>query len=225
MSPVALVYILLVGVFAPAMAVRGARRVRGTFLPPRSVLFRGVLLSYAVLGLLSWLTTRALGLPWFAVRPLVPRDAAWVLGALALLLAWLPISWRTRPAAEKRRLLSLVPTTGGQAALWIAVSAGAGFFEEIAWRGVLYVLVLGLVRERWVAAALCSISFGISHSYQGGRSMISTGLIALLQHAIVFATGSLVPAMIVHFTYDAIAGFVIAALARRDEARETAGAA
>jgi membrane protease YdiL (CAAX protease family) len=215
--PAGLVYIVVVGVFAPFVAVRSARRLADMpRLPSRAVLARSVFISYALMGVLSWWVARSIGIPWAVVKPLTARDVLCAAGALALLLAWAPIGWRTRPARERERLAGMLPDTPARGALWIAVSLGAGLFEEIAWRGVLFANVAWLVHSPWLAAGLCSISFGVAHAYQGPRGVVVTGIIALLMHALVALTGSLLAAMIVHFLYDAIAGFLFAAFARRE---------
>ena len=48
--------------------------------------------------------------------------------------------------------------------------ARAGVFGEVARRGVLYAMVVRIVKPPWVAVALCSLSFGLAHAVQGPRS-------------------------------------------------------
>ncbi len=224
-APVGLVYVVVVGLFAPYVALRSAGRLaRAGVLPSRAAVARSVFVSYAILGLLSWAAARACGVPWIAVRPMTPRDALAALAVLALLLAWAPIAWRTRPEPMRRRVLAMLPETPGQGVVWIAIAAGAGFFEEIAWRGVLFTLLAWLLKSRWAAAILAAASFGIVHAVQGRRSMLVTGLIGLLQQGLVAFTGSLLPAMLVHFVYDAVVGFLFRAGARRDAAAAQAAA-
>jgi len=223
--PAGLLYLLVVGLLVPYAAVRSAQRMAKLDRPlTRAVLARSAFLSFAFLGLMSWGTAYAIGLPWADVRPLSARDALWAAGALALLLAWAPVGWRTHPARDRERLAAILPGTPAQAALWVALSAGAGFFEEIAWRGVLFANAAWLLGSPWLAAALCAASFGVAHAYQGSRNVAVTAAIALVMHALVALTGSLLAAMLVHFLYDLFVGFLFRELARREAAAARATA-
>jgi membrane protease YdiL (CAAX protease family) len=221
--PAAAFYMLFLGLVAPALSLVNARRLaRSTLLPPRSVMARGALMSFALLGGLSWVVARAVGIPWAVIRPLDARSAGLAIGTLALLLAWAPIGWRMRSERHKQRTLAMVPRTPGQALAWIGISLGAGVVEEIVWRGVLYACVAWLVKSPWLAVPLCAIPFGLVHAIQGARAMLITSLIGVLMHLLVLATGSLLPAMLVHFLYDAIVGFLVRELGRRETLRAAA---
>jgi len=215
--PAGAVYVLLVGLLAPILAVRSARRLESAGLTlTREILVRSAFFSFALIGALSWVTARLVGIPWAAVRTPDLRDALLVAGALAVLLGWAPLAWRTRPVIERARLLAVLPRTPGQAAVWVAMAACAGVFEEIAWRGVLFANVTRLLPSPWVAAVLCSASFGAMHAYQGRRGIVTTGAFALLMHVLVALSGSLLPAILVHALYDIGVGLLFRALARRD---------
>ncbi len=215
--PAGAVYVLLVGLGAPVLAVRTARRLEAMSQPlSRELLVRSAFLSFVLLGALSWVTARAIGMPWAVVRSPDLRGALLVAGALVLMLASASVTWRTRPASEREELLAVLPATRAQAAVWVAMAIGAGVFEEIAWRSVLFANVAELVHSGWMAAVLCSASFGVSHAYQGRHGMVATGAFALLMHALVALTGSLLPAIVVHALYDIGVGFLFRELARRD---------
>lgn len=215
--PAAAFYILFLVVFAPVLSIVNARRLaQAQFTPSRSMLARGALSSFAILGLFSWLVAWRVGIPWTVIHPLDVRSALLAAALLALLLAWAPIGWSMRSEREKRRTLAVAPETPAQALAWIGIALGAGVIEEIVWRGVLYACVVWLVRSPWIAIPACAIPFGLAHAIQGARGMLVAGIIGALMHGLVLLTGSLLPAMLVHFLYDAIVVFLLRTLGRRE---------
>jgi membrane protease YdiL (CAAX protease family) len=215
--PAAAFYVVFLVVIAPILSISSARRVgRSQLVPSRAMLARGALSSFAILGLLSWLVAWRVGIPWAVIHPLDLRGALLGLGLLVLLLAWAPIGWRMRSEREKRRTLAVAPETPAQALAWIGIALGAGVIEEIVWRGVLYACVVWLVKSPWIAIPACAIPFGLAHAIQGRRGMIVAGLIGAMMHGLVLLTGSLLPAMLAHFLYDAIVVFLLRAIGRRE---------
>jgi membrane protease YdiL (CAAX protease family) len=53
-----------------------------------------------------------------------------------------------------------------------------------------------------LAVLLTNVAFGLGHAYQGREGMLKTGLVGFVMSGIVLATGSLVPAMILHAIID-----------------------
>lgn len=98
--------------------------------------------------------------------------------------------------------------------MWIALSLSAGIGEELVWRGVLPALIALLTGSLATGIALSILSFALAHAIQGLRSVLAIAGIAAAFHALVFISGSLYPAMLVHFAYDVIAGFTYARFAR-----------
>ncbi len=86
----------------------------------------------------------------------------------------------------------------------------AGISEEITWRGVQTALLSNLTGHLWIAAIICSISFGLAHSIQGWTSSTIIVFFALGFHALVWLSGSLYVAMAVHVVaYDITAASVM----------------
>jgi membrane protease YdiL (CAAX protease family) len=221
--PAAAFDILFLCVVVPALSIVNARRLgRSELLPSRSVMARSALASFVLLGGLALLVAWRIGIPLGPIRPLDARSALLALGTLALLLAWTPFGWRLRSERQRRRTLAMVPETRSQALAWIGISFGAGLIEEVVWRGVLYACVVWIVKSPWIAVPVCAIPFGFAHAIQGGRGMIVTGIIGAIMHLLVLATGSLLPAILVHFLYDAIVGFLVRELGRREMLQATA---
>jgi len=79
----------------------------------------------------------------------------------------------------------------------------------VIYRGVAYRLLLRLGLTIWIAVAILSVVFALAHAVQGWRSTIVIGLIAAGFHFIVIYSCGLLPAIVTHFVYDAIAGIVI----------------
>ena len=98
--------------------------------------------------------------------------------------------------------------------MWIALSLSAGVGEELVWRGVLPALIAMLTGSLALGIALSVASFALAHAIQGPRSVLAIAAIAAAFHALVLISGSLYPAMLVHFVYDVIAGFTYARFAR-----------
>jgi len=230
LAPSALIYLVFVGVFLPYVSLRSAQRLRaGTLaMPPRRAVFTRTLIMLVGLGALAILTGRSLGLPILAPHVPTARDLGAAAIAAALVGGWAPIGWRLRSPERRRRMLALVPQTPGERALWFALTLAAGFFEEIIYRGVLFAIVMYLVRNWGIAALICAAVFAAVHAIQGLRSAIVVGVIAFLFQALVRVTGSLYEAMAVHFLYDLVLGLVMGARAQAlaaeaDSAPATAG--
>jgi membrane protease YdiL (CAAX protease family) len=92
----------------------------------------------------------------------------------------------------------LVPRGVAEIVIWIVVSIVAGACEEIVFRGYLQPqLPIGVVAQ--------AIVFGVSHGYQGVRSIINITAIGLLFGVVAKWRKSLVPGMLAHAATD-IAG-------------------
>lgn len=121
-------------------------------------------------------------------------------------------------------LAPILPQSLAELAWFRVVSVTAGVCEEWLFRGVLTTVLAG-----WfglpVAVGLSSVAFGFAHAYQGPAGIVKTGLVGLVMSGIVLATGSLVPAMIVHAAIDLGSGAATyIALTTRDEPPAAAGA-
>jgi len=89
----------------------------------------------------------------------------------------------------------LVPRGAFELGVWVLVSIVAGVCEEIVFRGYLQRrLPIGVVTQ--------AIVFGISHGYQGVRSIINITVIGLLFGVVTKWRRSLVPGMLAHAATD-----------------------
>jgi membrane protease YdiL (CAAX protease family) len=124
--------------------------------------------------------------------------------------------WSVKRLSPDRRVAAR-PQLGGAAFMlprtlhdyrsFLALSITAGFCEELLYRGYLpwfFAPWLGRVG----AMALVVAIFGASHIYQGKSGAVRATIAGTVMAAIVLATGSLLPAMILHATIDVGGGTV-----------------
>jgi uncharacterized protein len=100
---------------------------------------------------------------------------------------------------------ALVPDTDGERRAFWFVSVTAGICEEIIARGFLMWLI-GAWTGLPLAIILSSILFGFGHIYLGISHVLQTAVVGLVFALIVVASGSLLPAMIIHAAVDLTAG-------------------
>jgi len=211
-NPAGWMHLAYFGLLIPAMVLRGRKKIRDTNkpLPNRLRHFQVTLFSLVAFAGISLLVARA---EWIELFPRTWPPLLAVLGGVVMLVATVAFMrplWRR--AVERRtpvgaRVLHLcMPANAVERAWWIAVSVLAGISEEITWRGVQTALLTNLTGRLWIAAIICSISFGVAHMIQGWKSSAIIFFFALGFQALVWLSGSLYVAMAVHMAYDITAG-------------------
>ncbi len=113
-----------------------------------------------------------------------------------------------------RKLLPVTPT---ERLLWIPVALTAGFCEEFLYRGWLLNLFGAALHSIWLGLLVSSILFGFAHLYQGRKGMLSTGLLGAVFGIICIASGTLLPAQILHALIDLNNGLAFGRAAARAE--------
>jgi membrane protease YdiL (CAAX protease family) len=205
-----LMLLLLTGVLLPILIVRSSRRIGSGPLPiSRQRFYRQTILFQLFLAALSVWTAWTNGVVDMPLprRPLVSWSAAALMYVLTLIT--LRLRWPGRSAASKRRLYDILPHDTRELVPYIFVCLVAALAEEIIYRGVMTVLLQSIIGIRVVTIVLVSISFAVAHAMQGWRSVAGIFVIALACHALVWIAQSLLPVMVVHFTYDLTAGLLI----------------
>ncbi|MDX1582062.1 MAG: CPBP family intramembrane glutamic endopeptidase [Thermoanaerobaculia bacterium] len=139
------------------------------------------------------------------------------LGLTIAALAALVIGWRMSSEDRKERLRMIVPFSRSERLAWVGVSLTAGVAEEVIYRGVLFGLLYVWTGHFWIAAVLASIVFGFAHLVQGWVAVTIVFAYGLLFQMLYEASGSLFTVILVHFTYDLLAGFTIARWSRHEE--------
>jgi membrane protease YdiL (CAAX protease family) len=140
------------------------------------------------------------------------RGAAAAVATLAAVLALGELSWRSRSSLERDRLWvrRILPRTNAERSVWVFVSAGAAVAEEVAYRGVFVALAATATGSPTLAVLAAAVAFAAVHAPQGLAGVGYVFVIALLQHTLVWFTGTLLLAIVVHFAYDVLAGLWLA---------------
>jgi membrane protease YdiL (CAAX protease family) len=117
-----------------------------------------------------------------------------------------------RDAKTRRRALEqilreapIVPRERRDLPHWTFVSVAAGVGEEIIYRGFL-IWYLSRVMSPAAAVVASAAIFAVAHLYQGPRSAIKVGVLALALGAGYVWCGVLWPVMVAHFAVDLVAG-------------------
>ncbi len=181
---------------------------------PLALRFYAMLLPQVVLGVLAIATGLAEGIDLFPTA--APSATAWFAGLVFLATALVLVRphWRRSVEEHKPTWRLFAPTTRRERRMWVGLSLSAGIGEELVWRGVLPALVAAVTGSLALGIVLSVISFALAHAIQGIRSVLAIAGIAAAFHALVFISGSLYVAMVVHFVYDVIAGFTYARFAK-----------
>jgi membrane protease YdiL (CAAX protease family) len=108
----------------------------------------------------------------------------------------------------------LLPKTILEVALWIPLSATAGFCEELIFRGYLQRQFLALTGNAAAAILLQGIVFGVGHLYQGVKGVAVISVYGMLFGVLAVMRKSLRPGMIQHGAQDAISGIAAYLLTR-----------
>lgn len=218
-GPGPLLFLFYLLVFLPFVAIRSAQRIRAADrgkasrpLPSREAIWGTTVLSLVVLFVISWITGSGFGYRIFAVPALGGVDILYGGVTLVACLALREIARRIRPEEERRRLFvyRMAPRSPREWVLWVVTCVCAGGAEEAAYRGVGMAILWYALGNPWIAAMILSIGFALGHWTQGGRSAAIIFVFALLFHALVALTGTLVIAMVVHAGYDLVAGYLMA---------------
>jgi len=103
----------------------------------------------------------------------------------------------------------LIPRSKKEKRYWFFVSLTAGIGEEIVFRGFLFFLLQAVFPNMPMPLMLVIVSviFGIAHAYQGIRGMIRSTIVGALLGGLFLVTGSLIPAMFIHFMLDIFGAF------------------
>ena len=171
-----------------------------------------LLVLSAVVGITAWLARRPAASLGLAVRPgiglgvgLAASAAVFVL--LARQAAKVRASAKAREAVRRQiartpGLDIFVPRTRDEFPTFVALSVTAGVCEEFLYRGFL-IAVLAAFIPAWLGAVVSAVFFGFAHSYQGGKGILSVGMVGLIMGLLYVWAGSLLPVVLLHFALDA----------------------
>jgi membrane protease YdiL (CAAX protease family) len=201
-------HLILFGLVLPWAAFRSAAKLSSFPYPPRRKFYFGVLLQHI------FFIGATVAVAWLEKVPLLDlpqqpvQSTAIVAIVFAAAIAFMLPRWRRNVESGEPKVYLFMPGDAAERSLWVLISAAAGIGEEITYRGVMWVLLARLTGSLWVAALITSIIFAVSHYMQGWASITAIFGFAIGFHVIVWFTGSLIPAMFLHFLYDLTAGMI-----------------
>jgi membrane protease YdiL (CAAX protease family) len=195
----------------PAIAVAQVRGIGDPADYPRLALYvSSAVALWVIAGItgivarVSAIDARVLGLVALPVAPLLLWSAGTVIAGLTLIMIA-----RMAGIEESPMLVHLLPVTVRERLAFVGVSATAGFCEELVFRGFLIATLGAATGSTPLAILLSSGAFGLLHAYQRPSGAVRAAALGALLAAPLVATGSIVPAIIVHAVLDLIGGLVL----------------
>lgn len=201
-------HLFLFGFLLPLVAIRRARTLSAGQYPPRRKLFVSIVMQHSMFIFFSLLVARAEWIELFAPPAKPMMSSLLAMAVLAAFIAFMYPQWKRNVINRERKIYLFMPQGPSEKGMWVLVSALAGFGEELIYRGVLWELLERMTGSLLPAALLAAIAFAAGHYYQGWKSTAVIFVFSLLFHELVWQTGSLIPAMLVHFLYDVTAGMM-----------------
>jgi membrane protease YdiL (CAAX protease family) len=217
-------YLLMVLVLLPLAGIRSCFRLKsGKPLPPKSRRYAAMIGGQVLLVACSFLVARKNDLDLLGKVP-----GVWVFVGSGLYLALITLrmqrGWTKLSAERRQRARVLLPENLTEMRYWVPISLLAGLSEECAFRGMAYIGLREVTGSVTLSMVVCVLAFGIAHMMQGWRGVLGTGVIALLQHGIVYLTQGLYLAIPVHAAYDLVVGAIAVRHFRQDEMAATQAA-
>ncbi len=191
---------------AAAAGLGGDRAVESG--PTRIALYAQILVTHAVLFGGAIAVARAEGIELFPTLRISLRDVVAAGVALIGAISVAELYWRSRSPVERERLWvrRILPQTASERWVWVLVSAGAAVAEETAYRGVFVAIMSAATGSFTIAIVASAVAFAVVHAPQGFAGIVYVFVIALVHQVLILVTGTLLLAILVHFTYDVLAG-------------------
>ncbi len=127
----------------------------------------------------------------------------WVLWTATARFAWYLIG----PPQGSRGPLSFPPHGLLDISAWLAVSATAGFCEEILYRGYFQQQVRAITGSASLAVLAQALLFGLGHTYQGWKPVLVIIVLGLLYGLLAHWRRNLRPGMLAHAWSDMFEGY------------------
>jgi membrane protease YdiL (CAAX protease family) len=171
--------------------------------------------QWLAVGLVAWrawaggLTLDELGL---VVHGRLRILIAAIVGAATLGgLQWLNLRRMGRSSGKAREFMQvlaerILPQSPVELLPYLGLAATAGLCEEFLYRGFAMAALTRAGLPVWGVVLSSSVLFGLAHLYQGRGGIVSTLVIGTVFGMARIAYDGLVPAMLWHFSVDAVAG-------------------
>ena len=102
--------------------------------------------------------------------------------------------------------MAILPKTVPELAVWFALSATAGFCEELIFRGYLTIQFSAWTGSRAAAVVLQALAFGLGHGYYRIGVMVVIAILGFCLGLLTLWRKTLRPAMLFHVLQDALGG-------------------
>jgi membrane protease YdiL (CAAX protease family) len=142
---------------------------------------------------------------WDVAKDVLFAGALWLLWMLATIVLVIAIHPQRHGIPDYYKIL---PRSALEISLWIAISASAGFCEEIVYRGYLQRQFLGLCQSLPVAVLCQAVIFAAIHRYEGMFNVLGICIMAILFGVFAARRKSLRPGIIAHMWHDGLIGVV-----------------
>lgn len=207
----AYLFLILVGVVIPILAYFGRRQIADGISIPRGAVYVQALVSQLLIGglafVVAWRTHTSV-LHWFQLDR-DPRLAAAAALLLAVAVVAMLLGLRSLSKMERRIFELLAPATRNESLAWVGLCAVVAVVEEFVYRAVLPDVLQQFNDEPLFIIAASALVFGLAHLLQGWKGFAVTALFAIPLHILVYLSGTITAAIVVHFLYDLLAGFAI----------------
>lgn len=210
MTASAAVFLALIGLGVPALALAGKRKLDAGLRLPRIPLYVEGVATQSILLALSFSIASWNGIALLVAAEPSTADMALAGGMLLAAIGAMLLATRYGSDETLDRIYMIVPATYGEKIFWIFVSAAAAFGEEMTYRGVLFAILLGATGDWWLAAVVGSLIFAAAHLAQGWTSALVIAFFGLGFQFLALQTGSLLLPVIIHFLYDVATGLYLA---------------
>jgi membrane protease YdiL (CAAX protease family) len=128
-----------------------------------------------------------------------------------VMLVGLQLSIGKSPQTSKSAFM-LAPGDVPEIIVWLILATTAGFCEEFVFRGYLQKQFRAITGSDAAAVTMQAVCFGIAHSYQGVKSIVTITVYGALFGILAIYRHSLRPGMIQHAMQDSFAGLALALL-------------
>jgi membrane protease YdiL (CAAX protease family) len=142
---------------------------------------------------------------WDIVKDVLFAGALWLLWMIATIVLAIAIHPQRQGTPD---YIILLPTSPLEITLWIAISAAAGFCEEIVYRGYLQRQFLALWQNLPLAIVAQAVVFAVIHRYEGAFIVLGICAMAILFGLFAARRKSLRPGIIAHMWHDGLIGVV-----------------
>lgn len=149
--------------------------------------------------------------PEIALLDLALAAGFWIVAALVLagLGYTMGFAEKGNLEAARKALGFMIPGTRLELALWVGLSATAGFCEEVIFRGYLQRQFAALTQNAYAGILLSAVVFGCGHGYEGPKRMLLIAVYGAMFGVLAHFRKSLVPGMIAHAWHDGFSGIVL----------------